>query len=232
MSRAASDRNYEYAALLRDRIERLRGFRDELVGFRGTMEGLSFVYRVPGFAGDDRIYLIRRGRIRKELQYPKGKAGRARVAEAIDEVYGELDLGPMGKHYAHTWVRKDRERYYRSGNSLLLYSVESRLSGDLVEALGRVPKVLAQGKIFRWKSGGDSILAFPENRAILVRSPGAFRDENLQEIGELRVEFDDARRVERLLERRDRVEERLEKEWQPQLEALVKEGDPAIFALW
>ena len=94
MSRAAADMNYEYAALLRDRIERLRGFRDELVGFRGTMEGLSFVYRVPGFAGDDRIYLIRHGRIRKELRYPKGRAGRARVADAIDQVYGELDLGP------------------------------------------------------------------------------------------------------------------------------------------
>ena len=94
MNQASSELNYEYAALLRDRIERLRGFRDELVGFRGTMEGLSFVYRVPGFAGDDRIYLIRHGRIRRELRHPKGRAARARVADAIDEVYGELDLGP------------------------------------------------------------------------------------------------------------------------------------------
>jgi excinuclease ABC subunit C len=58
------------------------------------MEDLSFVYRVPGFAGDDRVYLIRRGRIRRELRHPKGRAGRERVAAAIDEVYGELDLGP------------------------------------------------------------------------------------------------------------------------------------------
>jgi excinuclease ABC subunit C len=94
MNQAAADMNFEYAALLRDRIERLRGFRDELVAFRGTMQDLSFVYRVPGFAGDDRIYLIRRGRIRRELRYPKSRAARTRVADAIDEVYGELDLGP------------------------------------------------------------------------------------------------------------------------------------------
>ncbi len=94
MQRASAEMNYEYAALLRDRIERLRGFRDELVAFRGRMEDLSFLYRVPGFAGDDRVYLIRRGRIRRELRHPKGRKARARVAEAIDEVYGELDLGP------------------------------------------------------------------------------------------------------------------------------------------
>ena len=94
MQVASVEMNFEYAALMRDRIERLRGFRDELVAFRGTMEDLSFVYRVPGFAGDDRIYLIRRGRIRRQLQHPKGREGREAVARAIDEVYGEIDLGP------------------------------------------------------------------------------------------------------------------------------------------
>jgi len=94
MNVASVEMNFEYAAVMRDRIERLRGFRDELVAFRGTMEDLSFVYRVPGFAGDDRIYLIRRGRIRRQLQHPKGRKGREAVARAIDEVYGEIDLGP------------------------------------------------------------------------------------------------------------------------------------------
>jgi len=94
MSVASAEMNFEYAAILRDRIERLRGFRDELVAFRGTMEDLSFIYRVPGFAGDDRLYLIRRGRIRRELQHPKGLKAREAVARAIDDVYGEIDLGP------------------------------------------------------------------------------------------------------------------------------------------
>lgn len=94
---AASERmDFEYAALLRDRLERLRHFRDELVAFRGRVEDLTFVYRVPGFGGDDRIYLVRRGRIRKEMTHPKGRRGRAAVARAIESVYGETEAGPAG----------------------------------------------------------------------------------------------------------------------------------------
>ncbi len=94
MSEAASRMDFEYAALLRDRLERLQLFRDQLVAFRGTVEDLTFVYRVPGFQGDDRVYLVRRGRIRRELAHPKGRQGRQRVARAIDEVFGEAERGP------------------------------------------------------------------------------------------------------------------------------------------
>jgi len=96
MGEAAARMDFEYAALLRDRLERLRGFRDELVAFRGNLEDLTFVYRVPGFGGDDRIYLIRQGRIRRELSYPKGRRARARVARAIETTYGETETGPAG----------------------------------------------------------------------------------------------------------------------------------------
>ncbi len=94
MAEAAERLEFEYAAILRDRLERLREFRDELVAFRGRVEDLTFVYRVPGFEGDDRIYLIRGGRIRKELSHPKGRKARSTVARAIEEVYGEADTGP------------------------------------------------------------------------------------------------------------------------------------------
>ena len=94
MSEAAARLDFEYAGLLRDRLERLQSFRDELVAFRGRVEDLSFIYRVPGFGGDDRIYLIRRGRIRKEMCHPKGRRGRQSVARAIESVYGETDTGP------------------------------------------------------------------------------------------------------------------------------------------
>ncbi|HET9949714.1 MAG TPA: UvrB/UvrC motif-containing protein [Longimicrobiales bacterium] len=96
MDEAAARLDFEYAALLRDRIERLREFRDELVAFRGRVEDLTFLYRVPGFGNDDRIYLIRRGRIRRELPYPKGRRARAAVARAVEQVYGEPELGPGG----------------------------------------------------------------------------------------------------------------------------------------
>lgn len=94
MRRAAARMDFEYAALLRDRLERLTHFRDELVAFRGRVEDLTFLYRVPGFGGDDRLYLVRRGRIREALPHPKGRRARARVANAIDRVYGEVERGP------------------------------------------------------------------------------------------------------------------------------------------
>lgn len=94
MEAAAKRMDFEYAGVLRDRLERLTTFRDQLVAFRGRVENLTFVYRVPGFAGDDRVYLVRRGRIRRQLPHPKGKAARMRVAEAVEEVYGEADTGP------------------------------------------------------------------------------------------------------------------------------------------
>jgi excinuclease ABC subunit C len=96
MTEASARMDFEYAALLRDRLERLRAFRDELVAFRGRVQDLTFVYRVPGFEGDDRVYLIRRGRIRQEMPLPKGKKARAAVARAVEDVFGETDPGPAG----------------------------------------------------------------------------------------------------------------------------------------
>jgi excinuclease ABC subunit C len=96
MADASARMDFEYAALLRDRLQRLRSFRDQLVAFRGAVEDLTFVYRVPGFHGDDRVYLIRRGRIRREMQHPKGRSARESVARAIEEVYAETDPGPAG----------------------------------------------------------------------------------------------------------------------------------------
>ena len=96
MDAAAKRMDFEYAGLLRDRLERLRGFRDQLVAFRGAVEDLTFVYRVPGFGGDDRVYLVRRGRIRRQMAHPKSRRARERVARAIEEVYGETDVGPTG----------------------------------------------------------------------------------------------------------------------------------------
>ncbi len=65
-------------------------------GFSRSGPDLSFIYRVPGFRGDDRVYLIRRGRIRKTLPHPKSVKARARVADEIDMIFSELDTGPAG----------------------------------------------------------------------------------------------------------------------------------------
>ena len=96
MREAAARMEFEYAGLLRDRLERLRHFRDELVAFRGRVEDLSFIYRVPGFRGDDRIYLLRKGRVLAEMPNPRGRRARERAAVAVEDVYAGPDRGPRG----------------------------------------------------------------------------------------------------------------------------------------
>jgi excinuclease ABC subunit C len=77
---AACDRlNFEYAASLRDRIARLEEAAWELRSLRGTIDGLTFAYHVPGLEGDDRVYLVRRGRIREERPAPRSREERAQL---------------------------------------------------------------------------------------------------------------------------------------------------------
>lgn len=86
--------DFEYAARLRDRMERLRSFQEHLGAFRGRIESLTFLYRVPGFAGDSRLYLIRRGRLRLEFPYPTTPGARCEVDEAVEAVYKAPEQGP------------------------------------------------------------------------------------------------------------------------------------------
>jgi len=70
MAAAAARLQFEYAAALRDRRQRLEEIRQELAGLRSAIESLSFVYRVPGWAGEDRVYVIRRGLVLAEAPAP------------------------------------------------------------------------------------------------------------------------------------------------------------------
>jgi excinuclease ABC subunit C len=96
MERAAAGLEFEYAALLRDRLHRLETLQRELVAFRGRVEGLSFVYRVPGFRGDDRLYLIRKGLVAQEIPIPSEGRERASAVETIQRVFGEAPTEPHG----------------------------------------------------------------------------------------------------------------------------------------
>ena len=87
MAEAVSRLDFEYAGILRDRVLLLQDFRDRLGAWRGELEGLTFLYRVPSFRGEDRLYLIRRGRVREELEYPRGTQARACAAERVAEVF-------------------------------------------------------------------------------------------------------------------------------------------------
>lgn len=91
---AARRLDFEYAAILRDRISRFGALQSQLAAFRGRIEGLTFLYRIPGFAGDDRLFLIRRGRIRRDYPYPQSERERNEVTQAVEDVYQSAERGP------------------------------------------------------------------------------------------------------------------------------------------
>ena len=86
---AAADRwEFEYAGMLRDRLRRLEDLRDEFARLREALDGLTFLYRVPGVDGDDRTYLVRRGTVRAVVAAPRTAAERRRLARLCDEHFG------------------------------------------------------------------------------------------------------------------------------------------------
>jgi excinuclease ABC subunit C len=100
---AAGERlQFELAAELRDRIGRLERVRDELAGLGRALENLTFIYPVRGHAGEDHLYLLRRGRVRGELAVPVDAAGRAAARRLIEQVYGtpEREAGVPPRHAA------------------------------------------------------------------------------------------------------------------------------------
>lgn len=95
MRQAADRLQFEYAAILRDRADRLEAVRQELLALRGTLDDLSFLYTVPGYDGDDRVYLIRRGMVRDEMPAPRTAPARRRLARKASEVFESIDTGPL-----------------------------------------------------------------------------------------------------------------------------------------
>jgi excinuclease ABC subunit C len=74
MKQAAERLHFEYAAQLRDRAWRLEEARYELIAARSSIEALTFLYRVTGWQGQDRIYVIKRGSIKADVPAPRTKA--------------------------------------------------------------------------------------------------------------------------------------------------------------
>jgi excinuclease ABC subunit C len=90
---ASSERmEFERAASLRDKLGRLEGLREQFIRFRFAVETLSFLYPVPGHDGDDRVYLIRRGRVRAERPAPRTAADRAELLALADDVFNGVEF--------------------------------------------------------------------------------------------------------------------------------------------
>lgn len=94
MTEAARRLDFEYAAVLRDRLERLRRFQEDLVAFRGEVRQLSFVYRAEGHNGARRLYLIKGGRVRDHFPAPRTDSTRRRARRRVEEAFAQPDPGP------------------------------------------------------------------------------------------------------------------------------------------
>ncbi len=87
MKLASHAEAYEHAAMLRDKLVRLERLEDQFTRIRFALESLSFVYPVPGFGGDDRVYVIRRGTVRAERPAPRGTPERFELQRVIEQVF-------------------------------------------------------------------------------------------------------------------------------------------------
>jgi excinuclease ABC subunit C len=84
----ASDRmEFERAATVRDKVHRLEDLREQFGRLRFAVETLSFLYTVRGHDGDDRLYLIRRGRVRAEVASPQTASDRRSLEALVTSVY-------------------------------------------------------------------------------------------------------------------------------------------------
>ncbi|HUG42128.1 MAG TPA: hypothetical protein VMM12_16790 [Longimicrobiales bacterium] len=87
--RRASERwIFEYAAVVKARIEMLEGLRASLLRTVRSLDGLTAPYVVRGHAGEDRVYLLQRGLVRAELAAPRDRGERAALRSRTERILG------------------------------------------------------------------------------------------------------------------------------------------------
>ena len=85
---AASERlEFERAASYRDKLARLEALREQFSRLRFAVEKLSFVYPVKGYDGQDKVYIVKRGLIRAELDKPRTSSQREKLRKLTEEMF-------------------------------------------------------------------------------------------------------------------------------------------------
>jgi excinuclease ABC subunit C len=93
MAASSARLEYERAAAYRDKAVRLEDLRDRFGRLRFAVESLSFIYTVPGGDGKDRLYLIRRGRVRAELEAPANPDEESALRQTLAQIFGNVTDG-------------------------------------------------------------------------------------------------------------------------------------------
>lgn len=90
----SSDRlEFERAASYRDKLHRLEALREQFGHLRFAVESLSFAYTVPGNDGKDRVYAIRRGRVRGEMDAPSSATEESALNEMLSTIFSDRTDG-------------------------------------------------------------------------------------------------------------------------------------------
>lgn len=84
---------YERAAAYRDKLHRLEALHAQFGRLRFAVESLSFLYTVAGYDGAERVYVIRRGRVRGEMDAPRTAVEKSALDALLDETFGDAVSG-------------------------------------------------------------------------------------------------------------------------------------------
>ena len=87
MDQASERLEFERAASYRDKLSRLEALREQFGRLRFAVEKLSFVYTVKGYEGEDRVYIVKRGVIRAELEKPRTSWQREKLKRLTEEMF-------------------------------------------------------------------------------------------------------------------------------------------------
>ncbi len=87
MEQASESLEFERAASYRDKLGRLEALREQFGRLRFAVEKLSFMYTVKGYEGEDRVYLVKRGVVRAELNKPRTSWQREKLKKLAEEMF-------------------------------------------------------------------------------------------------------------------------------------------------
>jgi len=94
MEEASEHLQFERAASLRDKLQRLEVLREQFARLRFAVEQLSFVYTVRGHEGNDRVYVVKRGVVRAELPKPRSSWQREKLKRVARVIFGSAPEKP------------------------------------------------------------------------------------------------------------------------------------------
>ncbi len=82
---------FERAAQMRDKLQRLELLRIQLERLRFAVETLTFAYPVIGHGNETRIYLVKRGTVRADLKLPTSRREQLEFAEWSRRIFASTE---------------------------------------------------------------------------------------------------------------------------------------------